>query len=99
MQFSIFAVIATLATIVATSPMADPSPAGILHRRAINKAYFTEAELADTSELYCFNIELVGVSMTADPWVIKDAHTCCCCVPPSEITNVDHLHKLIAASE
>lgn len=47
MQFSI---IATLATIAATSPIAEAHPASVALRRAINKAYFTEAELADTSE-------------------------------------------------
>lgn len=50
MQFSIFAIVATLVTFAATSPVADPSPAGVALRRAINKAYFTEAELAETSE-------------------------------------------------
>lgn len=50
MQFSIFAIIAVLATFAATSPLADPSPAGVALRRAINMAYFTEAELAETSE-------------------------------------------------
>lgn len=75
MQFSILAVFATLVTFAATSPIADSSPAGVALRRAINKAYFTEAELADESE------------------------SCCCCAPPSEITNVDVLHRLIAASE
>lgn len=50
MQFSIFAVIATLATIVATSPTVDSSPASVLRSRAINYGYFTEAELAETGE-------------------------------------------------
>lgn len=50
MQFSILAVFATLVTFAATSPIADSSPAGVALRRAINKAYFTEAELADESE-------------------------------------------------
>ena len=51
MQFSLFAVIATLATIVATSPTVDSSPAGVLRGRAINYGRnFTEAELADKSE-------------------------------------------------
>ena len=51
MQFSIFAVIATLATIAATSPIVDSSPASVLRNRAINYGtYFTEAELADKSE-------------------------------------------------
>ena len=57
MHFTVFAVIASLATIVATTPMVDSSPASVLHRRAINMAYFTEAELADKSESYCFTIE------------------------------------------
>ena len=63
MQFSIFAVIATLATIVATSPIIDSSLASVIHRRAINKADFTEAELADQSESECFTIELAGVGI------------------------------------
>ncbi|KAM0802735.1 hypothetical protein BDR22DRAFT_887082 [Usnea florida] len=79
MQFSIFAVIATLATIVATSPTVtvNARPDGMLRSRAINNSttHYTEAELAD-----------------------QNPETCCCC-PPNEITNVDHLHKLIAASE
>ena len=50
MQFSIFAVIATLATIVATSPTVDSSPASVLRSRAINFGYFSEAELAETGE-------------------------------------------------
>lgn len=76
MQFSIFAILATLATFAAASPIAESSPAGVALRRAINKAYFSEIELADT-----------------------DPEKCCCCLPPSEITNVDFLHRLIAASE
>ena len=50
MQFAIFTIIAALATFAATSPTAGPSPAGVALRRAINKAYFSEAELADLSE-------------------------------------------------
>ena len=50
MQFSIFAVIASLATMIAASPMVESGPPSIVHRRAINKGYFTEAELADQSE-------------------------------------------------
>ena len=61
MQFSIFAVIATLATIAATSPTVDSSPAGVLRSRAINYGYFTEAELAEKSESQCFANELIGV--------------------------------------
>ena len=57
MHFTVFAVIASLATIVATTPLVDSSPASVLHRRAINLAYFTEAELADKSESYCFTIK------------------------------------------
>ncbi|KAL9076821.1 MAG: hypothetical protein Q9161_000806 [Pseudevernia consocians] len=76
MQLSVFAIIATLATFAATSPIAESSPAGVALRRAISKAYFSEAELADT-----------------------DVESCCCCVPPSEIINVDHLHRMIAVSE
>ena len=50
MQFSILAVVATLATIVATSPIVEPDRASVIRSRAINMAYFTEAELADKSE-------------------------------------------------
>ena len=50
MQFSVFAILATLATFAATSPIAESSPAGVSLRRAINKAYFSEIELADTGE-------------------------------------------------
>lgn len=50
MQFSIFAIIATLATFAATSPIGDSNPATVALRRAIDKADFTEAELADQSE-------------------------------------------------
>ena len=50
MHFSIFAIVAALASFAAASPTADPSPAGVAHRRAINLAYFTESELADKSE-------------------------------------------------
>lgn len=50
MQFSIFAILATLATFAAASPIAESSPAGVALRRAINKAYFSEIELADTGE-------------------------------------------------
>ncbi|MCJ1313611.1 hypothetical protein MMC25_007290 [Agyrium rufum] len=76
MQFTLFTLVAALATFAAASPIADASPAGVALRRAINKAYFTEAELANT-----------------------DAETCCCCIMPYKITNVDFLHRLIAASE
>lgn len=50
MKFSIIAIIATLATFTATSPIAEPSPAGVAVRRAINKAYFSAEELADTGK-------------------------------------------------
>ena len=50
MQFSIVAIVAALASFAAASPLPDASPAGVALRRAIDKAYFTEAELADTSK-------------------------------------------------
>ena len=50
MQFFIVAVVATLATFAVASPLAETHPAGIALRRAINKAYFTEAELADVGK-------------------------------------------------
>ena len=56
MQLSVVAIIATLATFAATSPIAESSPAGVALRRAISKAYFSEAELADTGELRFFAI-------------------------------------------
>lgn len=50
MQLFTFVVVAALASFAATSPTADSSPAGVALRRAINMAYFTEAELADLSK-------------------------------------------------
>lgn len=50
MHFSLLAIVATLATFAAASPIADASPAGVALRRAINKTYFTEAELANQGE-------------------------------------------------
>ncbi|MCJ1286894.1 hypothetical protein MMC26_006240 [Xylographa opegraphella] len=36
---------------------------------------------------------------TAEELANTDRAACCCCKPPSEITNVDILHRIIAASE
>ena len=55
MQFSIFAIIAALATFAATSPITDSSPAGVALRRSFNKADFTEFELANYSEAELLN--------------------------------------------
>ena len=50
MRFTTLAFLATLATLGATSPIAEHSPAGVALPRAINKADFTEAELANFTE-------------------------------------------------
>ena len=47
MQLFILTALATLATFGAASPVAKPEAAGIIFPRAINRAYFSEAELAD----------------------------------------------------
>ena len=63
MKFSIIAILASLASIAATSPVADASPAGVALRRAINKSYFTPEELADTSKSRSLSWCLFGVGV------------------------------------